>query len=269
MGPATCSGASAGSASRCSRRRCTPPLLLAVGAWVLVEAQQRLREPTQVQSGTMLVFALLGGLGNLVSLRLLAGASRESLNVRGAYLEVLADLLGSAAVIVAALVIRFTGFDQAVVAVLIAVAIVPHTLRLLREASRCCWRRHRRGWTWPRSASTCSRRAGCSTCTTCTPGPSPAACRCSAGTSWSTPPLAEDHGAILTRIGACLAEDFDVAHCTFQLESPDHRGHEKVPLLRTSALCAMTADQRDDVPLWRCCVRERAVAAPGVAGCRR
>ena len=204
-------------------------LLLAVGAWVLVEALQRLREPSEVQSGTMLVFAVLGGLANLVSLRLLAGARGDSLNVRGAYLEVLADLLGSVAVVVAALVIRYTGFDRvdAVVAVLIAVAIVPRTLRLLREAVDVLLeatpkgvdlgevRQHLLGapgvvdvhdlhaWTITSGMPVLSAHVVLD-----------------AG-------LREDHGVILDRLGACLAEDFDVAHCTFQLESPGHREHER------------------------------------------
>lgn len=82
--------------------------LFAVGIYILVEAYPELREPVEVQTTSMLVVAVLGLVVNL-SARILAGGAGGSLNVRSAYLEVLSDLLGSVAVIVGALVIRFTG----------------------------------------------------------------------------------------------------------------------------------------------------------------
>ncbi|TBR15180.1 MAG: cation transporter, partial [Chitinophagaceae bacterium] len=111
-------------------------LLLAVTGWVLVAAVRRLDSPREVETGTMLAVALVGLAANAVSLLVLSGADRDNLNVRGAYLEVLADLLGSVAVVGAALVIALTGFDRAdaVVAIGIAVAVVPRALHLLREA---------------------------------------------------------------------------------------------------------------------------------------
>ena len=112
-------------------------LLFGVVVFVLFEAWQRLSEPTQVASGLMLAVALVGLAANGVSLLLLRDAQRESLNMRGAYLEVMGDLAGSAAVIIAALVIAFSGWAgaDAVASALIGLLIVPRTFSLLREAT--------------------------------------------------------------------------------------------------------------------------------------
>src|SRR6185503_19180749 len=82
--------------------------LFAVSAYVLYEAWRRLQEPPEVTSGLMLAVAILGLAANAVSLFLLRNAHQESLNARGAYLEVMGDLAGSVAVIVAAVVIATT-----------------------------------------------------------------------------------------------------------------------------------------------------------------
>ena len=76
-------------------------LLFAVAAYVLVEVVRRFTDPPEVETGLMLAVAAVGLVANAGSLLLLRGGQAESLNVRGAYLEVLGDLLGSAAVIVA------------------------------------------------------------------------------------------------------------------------------------------------------------------------
>ena len=74
-------------------------LLFGVAAYVLIEAWRRLSEPPEVASGLMLAVAIVGLAANATSLFLLRGAQHESLNMRGAYLEVMGDLAGSAAVI--------------------------------------------------------------------------------------------------------------------------------------------------------------------------
>jgi cobalt-zinc-cadmium efflux system protein len=112
-------------------------LLLVVGGFVLVEAVRRLIEPPEVASSAMLWFGVIGLVGNAVSLLVLAGGRRSSLNLRAAFLEVLNDALGSAAVIIAAIVITLTGWTQAdaLVSLLIGALIVPRTLRLLKETT--------------------------------------------------------------------------------------------------------------------------------------
>jgi cobalt-zinc-cadmium efflux system protein len=113
-------------------------LLTGVAVYVLVEAVRRFTDPPQVPAGWMLVVAIGGLLVNLVAFGLLRSGARESINLRGAYLEVVGDLLGSGGVIVAALVIAFTGWSYAdpIVAVAVALLILPRTFSLGRAAVR-------------------------------------------------------------------------------------------------------------------------------------
>lgn len=113
-------------------------LLFGVAGYVLVEAVRRIGDPPEVPGLPLLVVAVLGLLVNLISYRLLLAGSKESLNVRGAHLEVLGDLLGSVGVIVAALVIYTTGwpYADAVVGAAIGLFILPRTWRLTGQALR-------------------------------------------------------------------------------------------------------------------------------------
>src|SRR4051812_2053640 len=112
-------------------------LLMGIAAFVLFEAVQRLSEPYVVRSGLMLVVAVVGLAANGVSLLLLRHAQRESLNMRGAYLEVMGDLAGSLAVIAAAAIIAVTGWTGAdvVASIAIGLLILPRTTALLRDAA--------------------------------------------------------------------------------------------------------------------------------------
>jgi len=111
-------------------------LLFVVAFYILFEAYQRLKEPAQIQSMGMLVIAVLGLIVNLIAMRLLASASAESLNVKGAYLEVWSDMLGSIGVIIAAVVIMYTGWGwvDSVVGAAIGFWVLPRTWTLLRES---------------------------------------------------------------------------------------------------------------------------------------
>ncbi len=111
-------------------------VLLAVGLFVLVEGVRRFFDPQPVASAEMIVFGVVGLLGNVVAMVVLFGGRRSNLNLRAAMLEVLNDALGSVAVVVAAVVITLTGWVQAdaLVALLIGALIVPRTIRLLTES---------------------------------------------------------------------------------------------------------------------------------------
>lgn len=111
-------------------------LLFFVAMYVLYEAWRRISAPAEIQSTTMLLVAVGGLVVNFVGMRLLASGKDQSLNVKGAYLEVWADMLGSIGVIVGALVIRFTGWAwvDSVIAVAIGLWVLPRTWRLLRES---------------------------------------------------------------------------------------------------------------------------------------
>jgi cobalt-zinc-cadmium efflux system protein len=113
-------------------------LLCAVAGWVLIEAVSRFGEPPEVKAGPMLTVAVAGLAANLIAFALLRAGSTESLNVRGAYLEVLGDTLGSAGVIAAAGVIWATDWWYAdpIIAVAVALFIVPRSLSLARAALR-------------------------------------------------------------------------------------------------------------------------------------
>ncbi|WP_132537818.1 cation diffusion facilitator family transporter [Rhizobium sp. PP-F2F-G48] len=112
-------------------------LLFAVAIYVFVEAIERFRNPEPIGSIGMLIVAILGLLVNLASMRILSAGRKESFNVKGAYLEVRADMLGSVGVIAGAVAIYLTGWSwlDPIVAVLIAVWVLPRTWILLRDMS--------------------------------------------------------------------------------------------------------------------------------------
>lgn len=111
-------------------------VLLLIAVYILFEAYRRFFEPPEVLSALMLIVALIGLGVNLISMRLLAAGSGESLNLKGAYFEVMADMLGSIGVIISALVILFTGWTLAdpIIGAAIGLFIVPRTWVLLSHA---------------------------------------------------------------------------------------------------------------------------------------
>ena len=205
-------------------------LLLAVGGYVVVEAVRRIGDPPDIHSGWMLAIATAGLVANVVSLAVLHAGQGESLNTRGAYLEVLGDTLGSVAVIAAAAVIATTGWTAADVMASLAVGclVLPRAWTLLREALDVLLE------TAPRGVDLTEVRAHVLSVDgvldvhdlhawTITSG-LPVL---SAHVVVADAVLAEGHGGrVLDALCTCLGDHFDLAHCTFQLESPGHRGHE-------------------------------------------
>lgn len=110
-------------------------LLFAVAAYILIEAYQRLRSSPEIQSVAMLAIAALGLVVNLFSMRLLNEHKDRSLNVKGAYLEVWSDMLGSIGVIAGAVLIWLTGWTwiDSLIAVAIGLWVLPRTWVLLKE----------------------------------------------------------------------------------------------------------------------------------------
>lgn len=111
-------------------------VLFGMAAFIIVEAVRRLQAPPEVNSLPMLAVALLGMAVNLVGAWLLRPAAEESLNMRAAFFEVVADLLGSAGVVAAGLIMQLTGWYYAdpLFGLVIGIWIIPRTWRLLREA---------------------------------------------------------------------------------------------------------------------------------------
>lgn len=111
-------------------------LLFGIAAYILYEAFRRFQSPPEVPSVPLLVVASLGLAVNLVSAAVLLAGARESLNVKGALLEVVGDILGSIGAIAAGLIILTTGWQYAdpLFAAAVGLFILPRTWRLLSEA---------------------------------------------------------------------------------------------------------------------------------------
>jgi cobalt-zinc-cadmium efflux system protein len=205
-------------------------LLLGVGGYVLVEAVRRIGDPPEIHSGWMLSVALLGLAVNLGSLALLRTGQGESLNTRGAYLEVLGDALGSVAVIAAAVVIATTGWTAADVlaSLVVGCLVLPRAWSLLREAFDVLLEAAPRGVDLEEVRAHVLGVSGVIavhdlhawTITSGLPV-------LSAHVVVTDEVLADGHGGrVLDALCACLGDHFDLEHCTFQLESAGHRGHE-------------------------------------------
>lgn len=205
-------------------------LLLGAGGYVLFEAVQRFVTPADTRGGLTVLFALVGLAANAVSLSLLVRGQKDSLNVRGAYLEVMADALGSVTVLVAAGVIMATGWQAAdpIASLVIAVMIVPRTVKLLRETLDVLLE------SAPKDVDMTEVRAHL----LALPGVEDVH-DLHAWTITSGMPVLSAHvvveGSVLDGGGQekmlhdlreCLVGHFDVEHCTFQLEPSGYAVHE-------------------------------------------
>jgi cobalt-zinc-cadmium efflux system protein len=196
-------------------------LLFGVAAFILFEAWHRLSDPPEIATGLMLAVALVGLIANAVSLFLLRNAQGESLNMRGAYLEVMGDFAGSAAVIVAAVVIALTGWApaDAVASAVIGLLIVPRTWRLLREAIDVLLEATPKGINLDEVRRHILRAKGVSDIHDLH------AWTITSGMNVLSAHVVLDEGAdppvVLDELCRCLSGDFDIEHSTFQLESPD------------------------------------------------
>ena len=111
-------------------------MLFVVAIYILYEAYQRFSQPPEIQSVGMMVVAVIGLVINLISMKILFSSSKESLNIKGAYLEVLSDALGSVGVIIGGAIIYFTGWMwvDTIIAVLIGFWVLPRTWVLLKQS---------------------------------------------------------------------------------------------------------------------------------------
>jgi cobalt-zinc-cadmium efflux system protein len=207
-------------------------ILILLSAWVAFEGISRLLDPgeTEVAGGLMLVVAIVGLVANGVAMWLLSAAQRHSINVRGAYLEVLGDLLGSAAVIVAAIVIVMTGWVQAdaIASLLIAAMIIPRAIGLLGEVVSVL----------AESAPKGTHVREIRDHILATPGVVDVhdvhVWQLTRGAPVFTAHVVVDDAAladgraagILSGLQTCLAQHFDVEHSTFQLEPAGHVEHD-------------------------------------------
>jgi cobalt-zinc-cadmium efflux system protein len=198
-------------------------LMFMIAAVVLVEAWQRLSAPPEVASGPMLAVAFFALVINAGALFLLRDAQDKSLNMRGAYLEVLGDVIGSAAVIVAGIVIALTGWTiaDAVASAFIGLFILPRAFALLRQAAEVLLE------ATPSGIDMAHVRAHILD--------APGVVDCHDLHAWTITSgmhvlsahvvLADgaDAARTLDALCASMSEEFDIEHSTFQLESSDRR----------------------------------------------
>lgn len=198
-------------------------LLFGVAAFVLLEAWRRLSEPPAIASGVMLAAALAGLAANGSSLWLLQDAQKRSVNLRGAYLEVLGDLLGSVAVIVAAVVIATTGWTVAdsVASAIIGVMVLPRAWALLRETVDILLE------ATPRGVRIDEVRAHILEAEGVEDVHDLHAWTITSGLNVVSAHVVLKGGAnpaaVLDELCACLSGDFDIDHSTLQLETHDRQ----------------------------------------------
>lgn len=202
-------------------------VLSVIAIFIFVEAISRFGSEVEVQTTPMIVAAIIGALANLSSLLLLRGGQGESLNVRGAYLEVLGDLLGSVAVIIAGIVILFTGWNwvDQIASMLIAVIILPRAYTLLREVVEVLLEASPKGFDVEAARAHMLAVPGVTEvhdvhAWTITSGvPAFSAHVTISDEAWTE----REYHAILDELKTCLHQHFEVDHTTLQLEPLGHR----------------------------------------------
>lgn len=206
-------------------------LLLGLSAYILIEAVGRWNNPVEVAPGVMIAAAAYGVVVNGISLLMLRRGSGESLAVKGAYLEVMSDTLGSLGVVLAGLVVLATGFDRAdvVVSVVIALFMIPRTLVLLREAFGVLMENAPRELDLDRMRADIVAVPGVESIHdvhvwTITSGLVAMSCHVTV----SGDPFEGGCGsAVLDDIQDLLRRSYGLDHTTIQLEPPDHASHEE------------------------------------------
>lgn len=200
-------------------------LLFGVAGYVLFEAWQRFSSPPDVPGLPMLTVAIVGLIVNLISFRLLVTGAKESLNVKGAYLEVFSDMLGSVGVIVAAIIIFTTGWRYAdpLIGAGIGLFILPRTWKLTMQALRILMEVAPPGLDVDEVEARIRALPGVADVHdlhiwTVTSG---------LDTATGHVVLTEDGDlhAVLDRVTALLAEEYHVTHATIQCEPASHEEH--------------------------------------------
>ncbi len=204
--------------------------LLGLCAWIAISAVRRLGDAPEIDATLVLGAGGLGLAVNVVGLLLLRSGAEESMNVRGAYIEVLGDALGSVAVLVSAAVILTTGWDaaDAVASLVIAAMIVPRAISLLREVAEVLLEGTPRGVDLEELRSHILSTDGVIDVHdlhvwTITSGMPVMSAHVVVDDSVTR--MGEAH-AVLDRLRECLADHFDVEHSTFQIEPAGHADSE-------------------------------------------
>ncbi|MFK4789946.1 cation diffusion facilitator family transporter [Microbacterium sp. ZW T5_56] len=197
-----------------------------------VEGVQRLINPgeAEVQGGLMLLIAVVGAVANAVSMWLLSAAQRKSINVRGAYLEVMGDLIGSVGVIIAAIVILITGWVRAdaIASLFIAAMILPRVFTLLREVISVLAESAPKGTDIPDIRTHILGYPGVRAVHDVHVWQLTRGAPVFTAHVVVDPEALSDGGSarMLADLQGCLSQHFDVEHSTFQLEPDGHAEHD-------------------------------------------
>jgi cobalt-zinc-cadmium efflux system protein len=207
-------------------------LLLALAVFIAVEGITRLLHPGEadVLGLPMLIVAIVGLGANVASLLVLRGGAATSIGMRGAYLEVLGDLFGSIAAIIAGLVILLTGFAQAdaIASLVIAALIIPRAFSLVRDVVRVLSEAVPTGTDVEDIRTHILGTAGVIDVHDVHVWAITSGAPVFSAHVVVTAELFESGGtgALLDELSGCLAGHFDVEHSTFQLEPAEHAEHE-------------------------------------------
>ncbi|WP_370460160.1 cation diffusion facilitator family transporter [Pseudactinotalea sp. HY158] len=206
-------------------------ILGGMGVYVIVTALARWDSPPEVATTPMLIAAGAGLVANAISLTFLHGSHRESVNMRGAYLEVLGDLVGSVAVIVAGIVIATTGYQRADIFASLGIGlfILPRAWSLLREVTHILLEATPKGLDLARVREHIRSVEGVIDvhdlhAWTITSGMPALTAHVVV-----EPEYLAECGPVLDRVTACLEQHFDLGHTTLQLEPVGHAAHEVEP----------------------------------------
>jgi cobalt-zinc-cadmium efflux system protein len=203
-------------------------VLFGVAAYILYEAYRRFVEPPEVLGLQMFLVATVGLVINLISAYLLFAGQKSSLNMRGAFYEVVGDLLGSVAVIVAGILIALTGLNviDPIASVAIGLFILPRTWNLIREAVDILLE------ATPKGIDIAEVRRHILEAEGVRDAHDLHAWTITSGMNVISAHVVidreADSAAILDRLAACLVHDFDIEHSTFQLEPTDRRPMEEL-----------------------------------------
>jgi cobalt-zinc-cadmium efflux system protein len=203
-------------------------LLFGVAGYVLVEAVRRLQDPPEVLGAQMMVVAVLGLAANLVVFALLREGSKESINVEGAYLEVLADTLGSVGVILAAVLLQAFGWTwvDPVVGAGIGLWILPRTWRLGRQAVRILLQSAPAGFDVARLEGELEALPGVVDVHDLHVWTLTSEMEAASAHLMTTPEC--DVHQVLDRARALLSDRYGIDHTTFQVEPSSHTGCAEV-----------------------------------------
>lgn len=206
-------------------------ILLVLAGWVTYTAIRRFGDTPEIDGGLMIAAGAIGLVINSIGILLLRAGSKESLNVRGAYLEVVGDALGSVAVIAAAILITTLGWQLAdpIASLIIAAMIVPRAISLLRDVAEVLLE------STPRDVDLGELRAHIMGMEgvhdvhdlhvwTITSGMPVMSAHVVVQDSITDMSQAE---GVLERLRSCLADHFDVEHSTFQIEPYGHADREQ------------------------------------------